>query len=195
MSRRNLIVALVLIAAVVAVFFYLRPCGPSVGQQVSEPLQGKPAIAEPPKKDAQPAADKVKAEPVMPKDTSAPVEKNVPPAKHEVDTAPPVQLSSTEEIPDIGRCAVKNFPPEARPHVTLAIVTVKLVVDKFGNVISDTPISVEFPQGLDDDILPQMRKLFIKAGSRAFGAKKCPPYKKDGQNLGYEIEVPIHYKP
>ncbi|GEM_PF-3559584 len=197
MSKRNLIIVLLLAAAVAAAVLLLRPCG-AAGEKTAAapapaaaPLPASPAAAKNTAARAEPAG---KPQPVEPKDKSAPVEKNVPPAPIEVDTAPPVTLTGSEEIPNVAKCAIANFPPEAKPHVKIAIVTVRLVVDKFGNVRSDTPLEVEFPQEVAEDVLPAMRKLFIKAGARAFGAKKCPPHVVNGQNVGYAIEVPLQYK-
>lgn len=199
MSKRNLIIALLLAAAIVAAILLLKPCG-AAGEksaQVSAPAAiPAPAPSSPAVEKNAPAVapSAAKPAPIEPKDKSAPVEKNVTPAPVEIDTAPPVVLTNTEEIPNVAKCAVANFPAEAKPHVKVAIVTVRLVVDKFGNVRSDTPLEVEFPQEVAEDVLPAMRKLFIKAGSRAFGAKKCPPHVVNGQNVGYAIEVPLQYK-
>ncbi len=203
MSTRNVLIFLFIAGAAAAILFFLKPCGPGTPQTaanlapastpqpaVNTPQPPTAEIKLPPSKAAQ--AEKVK--PVLPADKTAPVEKNVPPAAHEVDTAPPVNLTGSEQIPDIGKCASHNFPTEAKPYVQIATVTVRLVVDKFGNVRSDTPIAVEFPPDVDEDQVPAMRKLFIKAGARAFGAKKCPPHVVNGQNMGYSIEVPLQYK-
>lgn len=197
MSKRNLIIGLLLGAAIVAAILLLKPCGQTGGQPAAvAPVQSAPVPIPQPvaKSEGQPVAAANKAPAIVPKDQSAPVEKNVPPAVAEIDTAPPVNLTSSEQIPNVAKCAIANFPAEAKPHVKVAIVTVRLIVDKFGNVKSDTPLEVEFPQEVAEDVLPAMRKLFIKAGSRAFGAKKCPPHVVNGQNVGYAIEVPLQYK-
>lgn len=195
MSKRNLIILLLLTAGIVAAILLLKPCGAAGEKAVVAPAP-VPTTAVPPvaKNATDPVAPAGKPQPVEPKDKSAPVEKNVPPAPAEIDTAPPVTLTGSEEIPNVAKCAIANFPPEAKPHVKIAIVTVRLVVDKYGNVRSDTPLEVEFPQEVAEDVLPAMRKLFIKAGGRAFGAKKCPPHVVNGQNVGYAIEVPLQYK-
>lgn len=203
MSKRNLIIFLLLIGAAVAVFLLLKPCGSkpdeALRSQATEPAPKQPEPAakapEPMKKITAPGTPEAAAKPaIVPADKTPAVEKNVPPAPHEVDTAPPVNLTGSEVIPDIGKCATRNFPSEAKPYVPMATVTVRLVVDKFGNVRSDTPIAVEFPPDVDEEQVPAMRKLFIKAGARAFGAKKCPPHVVNGQNFGYAIEVPLQYK-
>lgn len=197
MSKRNLIIFVLLAAAVAAVIWFLKPCGPKATEVIPEkvsvtpPPASVPAVPSP----AQPKpGEPAKKAAIEPADKTPAVEKNVPPAPHEVDTAPPVNLTGSEEIPNVARCATANFPAEAKAFVKTAIVTVRLVVDKFGNVRSDTPISVEFPQDVEEDQLPAMRKLFIKAGARAFGAKKCPPHLVNGQAVGYAIEVPLQYK-
>jgi hypothetical protein len=73
-------------------------------------------------------------------------------------------------------------------------VNVRLVVDKYGNVRSVKTTSVEFAEQPPEEQLPMLRKVFIQAGNRAFGAKKCPPHVVNGQNIGYAIEVPLQYK-
>lgn len=195
MSKRNLLISAILAAAIAAIIWFLKPCGANTTEpapvKTSVPTPpSAPVLQPPPAKPGEP----VKKAAVEPADKTPPVEKNVPPAAHEVDTAPPVNLTGSEEIPNVARCATANFPAEAKAFVKTAIVTVRLVVDKYGNVRSDTPISVEFPQEVDEDQLPAMRKLFIKAGARAFGAKKCPPHMVNGQAVGYAIEVPLQYK-
>lgn len=203
MSKRNLIILLLLAAAIVAAILLLKPCSPAGDKAAQAPVPAAIPAPAPVPTPSSPTAAKnapavapsaAKPSPIEPKDKSVPVGKNVPPAPAEIDTAPPVVLTNTEEIPNVAKCAVANFPAEAKPHVKVAIVTVRLVVDKFGNVRSDTPLEVEFPQEVAEDVLPAMRKLFIKAGSRAFGAKKCPPHVVNGQNVGYAIEVPLQYK-
>jgi len=185
MSKRNIFVVLLLIIAAAIAVFFLYPCSGAVPEATGTPQpQGKPAQGTPQPKRAV----------IEPQDKSAPVTTNVPPAAHEVDTAPPVQLTGSDELPNLAKCATANFPAEAKPHVRVAVVTIRLIVDKFGNVRKDTPIAVEFPDALDEELLPRMRKLFIQAGAHAFGAKKCPPHIVNGENRGYEIEVPLHYK-
>lgn len=196
MPRRNLLILLIFGVAAAVIILLLKPCG----AKSTEPPAAKITDSA-----GQPAAPKNRAptgtvaEPkavveVQPADKTIAAEKITAPAVREVDNAPPVNLTGSEEIPEVARCATANFPAEAKPYVKVAIVTVRLIVDKFGNVRSDTPISVEFPQEVDEDMQPAMRKLFIKAGARAFGAKKCPPHVVNGQNVGYAIEVPLQYK-
>ena len=213
MSKRNLILFLLIAVAAVVIILLLKPCGP--GSPVA--VMDKPPVvaATPPATApvappvAKPAAPRAavqaktpevkivetpKTTPIVPADKTPPIEKNIPPAAHEVDTTPPVDLTGSEVLPEVARCATANFPAEAKPFVKMAVVTVRLVVDKFGNVREDKPLAVEFPQEVDEEQLPAMRKLFIKAGARAFGAKKCPPHIVNGQNVGYAIEVPLQYK-
>lgn len=184
-TRRLPAIAVALVVLVLAAWFFWRQCGPaqlapSTAKQNNEvSTKSKPEISKG----------------IKPEEAEATIQNNVPPAKEEIDLAPPVQLTASEQLPNVAKCVTRNFPAEARPHVNLAIVTVRLVVDKFGNVRSDTPVAVEFPQEIDEDLIPAMRKLFIQAGSHAFGNKKCPPHVVNGQNFGYAIEVPLKYTP
>lgn len=196
MSLRNLSILLIVAGVVAVVIFFLRPCAPGAPQtaantpSVSAPQPPVTNRTLPPARAAEPETKKTDA----PVEKPAIAEKNAPPAPKEIDTAPPVNLTDSEVMPDIGRCAIRNFPPEARPYVATATVTVRLVVSKFGDVRSNTPISVEFPPDVEEDQVPAMRKLFITAAARAFGAKKCPPHIVNGQPVGYAIEVPLAYK-
>lgn len=196
MSLRNLSILLIVAGVVAAVIFFIRPCGPGKPQtaanipSVSAPQPPAANKTQPPARAAEPETRK----PEVPGDKPVVTEKIAPPAPKEIDKAPPVNLTDSEVMPDIGRCASRNFPPEARPYVATATVTVRLVVSKFGDVRSNTPISVEFPPDVEEDQVPAMRKLFIAAAARAFGAKKCPPHIVNGQPVGYAIEVPLAYK-
>jgi len=195
MSRRNRwIVVTVLILIVIAIILFLNPCGSQMVSElrsdiaqgkISNPLATKKKDAPRPSAAANvPAANKPESDKAV----------ETKPAAEEVDTAPPIKLSANEEIPNVAVCATANFPTEAKPYVRQAVVTVRLIVDKYGKVRSVSPLSVEFPQEVAEDVLPAMRKAFIAAGSRAFGAKRCPPHIVNGQNVGYAIEVPLQYK-
>jgi hypothetical protein len=187
MTKRNLLIVLLLAAAAAIIILFLKPCAPAEVGQANEggflpalknKLRKKPAA-----KEAAPAESPLAAE------TPSPAA-----AVTEVDTAPPLNLTGSEVIPDIARCVSTRFPQEAKPHVRLATVNVRLVVDKYGNVRSVKTISVEFAEEPPEEQLPMLRKLFIQAGNRAFGAKKCPQHVVNGQNVGYAIEVPLQYK-
>ena len=186
MTKRNLLIVFLLFAAVALVLVFLKPCAPAEGGQANEggflPVLKNKLRKKPAAKESAPAE--------APDSAAAPT----PAAPTEVDTAPPVNLSGTDEIPDVAKCVSANFPPEAKPHVRTATVNVRLVVDKFGNVRSVKTTSVEFAEEPPEDLLPMLRKLFIQAGNRAFGSKKCPPHVVNGQNVGYAIEVPLQYK-
>ncbi|MBS0617696.1 MAG: hypothetical protein JSR44_05870 [Spirochaetes bacterium] len=195
MSRRTRwTVVTVSILIAIAIILFLNPCGSQMVSELRTDIaQGKIS---------NPLAEKKKDAPKTNTATSIPAPSKPEPGKavetkpvvEEVDTAPPVKLSTNEEIPNVAICASANFPSEAKPHVRQAVVTVRLIVDKYGKVRSVSPLSVEFPQEVAEDILPAMRKAFIAAGSRAFGAKRCPPHVVNGQNVGYAIEVPLQYK-
>lgn len=187
MSKRNLLIVLILVAAAAAVIFLLQPCGPAGGEQTAGGLF--PAMKEKLKAKLKPKSPEAKAAEPAP---AAEAPAQVP--AHEIDNAPPVNLTGGEEIPNVAKCVTANFPPDAKPHVKTATVNVRLVVDKYGNVRSSKTISVEFPVEPAEDVLPLVRKLFIQAGNRAFGSKKCPPHVVNGDPVGYAIEVPLQYK-
>jgi len=187
MTKRNLLIVSLLVAAVALVLIFLKPCAPAEGGHANEggflPVLKNKLRKKPEAKEAAPAEVPVTPAAPTPAATNA-----------EVDTAPPVNLSGSDEIPNVAKCVSANFPTEAKPHVKTATVNVRLIVDKYGNVRSVKTTSVEFPEEPAEDLLPLLRKLFIQAGNRAFGSKKCPPHVVNGQNVGYAIEVPLQYK-
>ncbi|HMV35624.1 MAG TPA: hypothetical protein PKM44_08490 [Turneriella sp.] len=187
MTKRNLLIVSLLAVVAALIFLFLKPCAPAEVGQANEggflpalknKLRKKPAA-----KETAPA--EVPVTEAAPAPAAAPAE---------VDTAPPVNLSGSDEIPNVAKCVSANFPTEAKPYVKTATVNVRLVVDKYGNVRSVKTTSVEFPEEPAEDMLPMLRKLFIQAGNRAFGSKKCPPHVVNGQNVGYAIEVPLQYR-
>lgn len=188
MTRRNLLIVLLLAAVAAVIVYFLKPCSAGnfghAGEAGVLPAQESGLRTKPAAKPAAPAGRRSKEE--NPPSAAA--------AAREIDTAPPVNLTGSEVIPDIAKCVSTRFPSEAKPHVRLATVRVRVVVDKFGNVRSVKTNSVEFAEEPPDDLQPWLRKLFIEAGNRAFGAKKCPPHVVDGQNVGYAIEVPLQYR-
>lgn len=187
MTQRYWLIVLLLAAVAALSMLSLKPCSAAEVGQANEggflPALKNKLRKEPAAKEAAPAESPVAAE------TPSPAA-----AVTEVDTAPPVNLTGSEVIPDIARCVSTRFPQDAKPHVRLATVQVRVVVDKFGNVRSVKTTSVEFAEEPPEDLLPMLRKLFIQAGHRAFGSKKCPPHVVGGQNVGYAIEVPLQYK-
>jgi hypothetical protein len=183
MSKRNVLVLLLLAGVLAVAIYLLKPCNAAPPVPVTDTAAKPQMLAAAKPKAASPATIEKKVEPQPIK--TAPVE---------VDTAPPVALTGSEQLPDVGRCAIDNFPDGAKPYVQKAIVNVLLVVDRFGNVRSVTPQSVSFPGMDSDDVTPEVRKMFIDAGRHAFGAKKCPPYIVGKETRGYSINVPLVYK-
>lgn len=187
MTQRHLLIVLFMAAVAAIVLFLLKPCAP---QKPAQPGLGgaqSDTRQEPQKTKAiqhsAPAKSRMTAETPPPVATPA-----------EIDNAPPVNLTGSEEIPNVAKCVSAKFPAEAKPYVKAATVNVRLVVDKYGNVRSVKTTSVEFAEQPPEEQLPMLRKVFIQAGNRAFGAKKCPPHVVNGQNVGYAIEVPLQYK-
>lgn len=189
-TKRNIGVTLLLLFAVAIVIIFLYPCGPGGGESHSDVNTDKPPESKFSffKKKTRPPQDK----PAPHETVTLPTDKAA--AIEEIDHAPPVTLNATDEIPNVAKCVTRNFPKEAKPYVKNAVVTVRLIVNKFGTVRGVTPLEVELPPNVDEEQVPAMRKLFIQAGRSAFGSKKCPPHLVNGQSVGYAIEVPLAYK-
>ncbi len=190
MTRNRVIVVTLLAALVAAIVWFLQPCGQA--QTAGETQQGGflPALKARLKK--KPADPKPAGE-TAPVPAAAELQPAGAPVKEEIDTAPPVNLTNSEDIPNVAKCVIRNFPAEAKPFVQVATVTVRLTVDKFGKVREVKPTEVEFGKEVEEDNLPRMRKLFIDAGRKAFGSKRCPPHVVSGENAGYVIIVPLLY--
>lgn len=189
-TKRNVGALILFMIALVILVLFLYPCGPGEGEHHDTAGTGSPPPSRfsffkkkntTPEKKSEPGAATT-----LPHENAAAVE--------EVDNTPPVALTASDEVPDVSRCAVSHFPPEARGIVRKASVSVRLVVDKYGKVKSVSPLSVDLPEDLAEDIVPQMRKAFMTAGRRAFGEKRCPPHIVSGEKRGYSMEVPITFK-
>ena len=166
--------------------FILRTC---IGTYIPETAHITPTpkpVAQTPKKTRVPLS-------AVP-NQAEPTKVNESPLNPQAPVGEPVKISAdSESIPDVSVCATANFPLEAKEYVRAAMVTVRLVVDKNGTVRSVTPLSVEFETEPPDEVIPQMRKLFSKAGSNSFSGKRCPKHIVNGQAVDYAMEVPLRY--
>ena len=187
MSRNRIIAALVAVLIAAFIIWFLEPCGKAGTTEEASQGGFLPSLKAKLKKkpaDPKPAHDAAPAQ-GAPSSGAAAVE--------QIDNTPPVNLTESEQVPNVAKCVIRNFPAEAKPHVKTATVTVRLNVDKFGKVREVKPTEVEFGQEVEEDLQPRMRKLFIEAGRRAFGSKPCPPHVVNGENAGYVIIVPLLY--
>lgn len=187
MSGKRIIAALVAALLAAILIWFLEPCAPA-----GAPGEAKQGGFLPNLK------AKLKNKPAEPKPATEAAPPVTPPsgpaaAVEQIDNTPPVNLTESEEVPNVAKCVIRNFPAEAKPYVKTATVTVRLNVDKFGKVREVKPTEVEFGQEVEEDQQPRMRKLFIEAGRRAFGSKPCPPHVVNGQSAGYVIIVPLLY--
>jgi hypothetical protein len=96
--------------------------------------------------------------------------------------------------PNIARCAVRNFPPEAKAHVEEALVLMSILVDKSGLVREAKPLYVNFPKALPPELKDRMKKLFMNAGRASLQGRRCPVYYAGGVAVGYRLEVPLSYE-
>lgn len=189
-TKRNVGALILFMMALVILILFLYPCGPGEGEHHDETGAAAPAPSRfsffKKKNKAPEHKPETHDTTTLPNDKAAAIE--------EIDNSPPVTLTGGEELPDVSRCATTHFPPEASDYVKRAIVTVRLIVDKFGKVKSVSPLSVDLPEDLAEDMAPPMRKAFMTAGKRAFGEKRCPPHVVDGEKRGYSMEVPLVFK-
>lgn len=96
--------------------------------------------------------------------------------------------------PNIARCAVRNFPAEAKPYVDEALVLVSLLVDKTGLVREAKPLYVSFKKNLPPELKERMRRLFLDAARASLQGRRCPVYYANGVPTGYRLEVPLSYE-
>ena len=96
--------------------------------------------------------------------------------------------------PNIARCAVRNFPPEAKAYVEEALVLVNILVDKTGLVRDAKPLYVSFRKNLPPELKERMKKLFMQAARTSLQGRRCPVYYAAGVATGYRLEVPLSYE-
>lgn len=96
--------------------------------------------------------------------------------------------------PNIARCAVRNFPAEAKTYVEEALVLMSILVDKSGYVREAKPLYVNFKKELPPDLKDRMKKLFMTAGRASLQGRRCPVWYVSGVATGYKLEVPLSYE-
>lgn len=96
--------------------------------------------------------------------------------------------------PNIGRCAIRNFPAEAKAYVDQALVVTTILVDKSGMVREAKPLYVKFEKNLPPDLKERMKSLFLQAARTSLQGRRCPQYFVAGVAVGYKLEVPLNYE-
>ncbi|MBL8032722.1 MAG: hypothetical protein JNJ69_03405 [Leptospiraceae bacterium] len=96
--------------------------------------------------------------------------------------------------PNIARCAVRNFPAEAKQYVEEALVLMSILVDKSGMVREAKPLYVNFKKNLPPELKDRMKKLFMSAGRASLMGRRCPVWYANGVATGYKLEVPLSYE-
>lgn len=96
--------------------------------------------------------------------------------------------------PNIARCAVRNFPAEAKTYVEEALVLMSIIVDKNGYVREAKPLYVNFKKNLPPELKDRMKKLFMNAGRASLQGRRCPVWYASGVATGYKLEVPLSYE-
>ncbi len=96
--------------------------------------------------------------------------------------------------PNIARCAVRNFPAEAKTYVDEALVLMSILVDKNGYVREAKPLYVNFKKNLPPELKDRMKKLFMTAGRASLQGRRCPVWYASGVATGYKLEVPLSYE-
>lgn len=96
--------------------------------------------------------------------------------------------------PNIGRCAVRNFPPEAKAYIEEALVPIQITVDKTGIVREAKPLHVAFKKELPPELKARMKALFLNAARASLLGRRCPIYSVAGAPKPYKLEVPLSYE-
>lgn len=96
--------------------------------------------------------------------------------------------------PNIARCALRNFPQEAKAYVDEALVVVNILVDKTGLVREAKPLYVSFKKNLPPELKERMKQLFLQAARASLQGRRCPVYYANGIPTGYRLEVPLSYE-
>ncbi|MBV6492085.1 MAG: hypothetical protein LDLANPLL_00076 [Turneriella sp.] len=96
--------------------------------------------------------------------------------------------------PNIARCALRNFPAEAKAYVEEALVPIQITVDKTGLVREAKPLFVQINKELPPELKSRMKSLFMKAARESLLGRKCPLYYVNGESKPYKLEVPLSYE-
>lgn len=96
--------------------------------------------------------------------------------------------------PDIGRCAVRNFPPEAQSVIDKATVHIVMVANRDGIVRNVKVEYVQFDAALPPDLKKKMTKLFESAAVNSLLGRKCPLHRVNGEPVAYALSVPLSYE-
>jgi hypothetical protein len=96
--------------------------------------------------------------------------------------------------PNIARCALRNFPAEAKAYVDEALVPIQITVDKTGIVREARPLHVAFNKELPPELKTRMKTLFLNAARASLLGRRCPIYSVAGAPKPYKLEVPLSYE-
>lgn len=96
--------------------------------------------------------------------------------------------------PNIARCAVRNFPAEAKAYVDEALVPIQITVDKTGIVREAKPLYVQINKDLPPDLKARLKTLFMNAARSSLLGRRCPIYSVAGSPKPYKLEVPLSYE-
>lgn len=96
--------------------------------------------------------------------------------------------------PNIARCAVKNFPAEAKAYVEEALVPIQITVDKTGLVREAKPLYVKINKELPPELKTRIKSLFMNAARASLLGRRCPIYSVNGSPVPYKLEVPLSYE-
>ncbi|HRP69249.1 MAG TPA: hypothetical protein PLY93_06935 [Turneriella sp.] len=96
--------------------------------------------------------------------------------------------------PNIARCALRNFPAEAKSYVEEALVPIQITVDRTGLVREAKPLFVQINKELPAELKTRMKALFMKAARDSLLGRKCPLYYVNGEPRPYKLEVPLSYE-
>lgn len=96
--------------------------------------------------------------------------------------------------PNIARCAVRNFPPEAKAYVEEALVPIQITVDKTGLVREAKPLYVKLNKELPPELKARMKALFMNAARTSLMGRRCPIFSVAGSPKPYKLEVPLSYE-
>ncbi|MBS0617697.1 MAG: hypothetical protein JSR44_05875 [Spirochaetes bacterium] len=96
--------------------------------------------------------------------------------------------------PNIARCALRNFPAEAKQFVEEALVPIQITVDKTGLVREARPLHVAFKKELPPELKARMKSLFMNAARASLQGRRCPQFFVGGEAKAYKLEVPLSYE-
>lgn len=111
-------------------------------------------------------------------------------------TIQPDFVRDTEDnlVPNLAKCARKNFPEFAQDYVHEARVATRVSVDKQGVVLSVEPLTVTFPPHVDKKTAKMLTPVFKSSAVLSLRGQECPVGFAGNEPQPYSMDFLLEYR-